>query len=107
MKISKQFLIGIILVLLCVIIAVTGLAMNKGAEFGGSDGEAEEMISVVDPDYEPWAESLIELPSGEVESLLFALQAAIGSGVIFFCFGYLAARKKYAGRSEETERLSE
>ncbi len=106
MKISKQLLIGIILVLLCVIIAVTGLAMNKGAEFGGSDGEAEEMIGVVDPDYEPWAESLIELPSGEVESLLFSLQAAIGSGVIFFCFGYLAARKKYAAQDEKAKESS-
>ena len=62
-------------------------------------GAAEELISQVDPDYEPWAESLIELPGGETESLLFCLQAALGAAVIGFGFGYLVARKK--DRAEE------
>ena len=35
---------------------------TRGSEFGGADGAAEEAISSIDPDYEPWAESLIELP---------------------------------------------
>ncbi len=32
--------------------------------------------------------------SGEIESLLFALQAAIGAGVIGFGLGYLKGKKK-------------
>ena len=53
----------------------------------------------MDPDYEPWAESILEPPGGETESLLFCLQTALGAVVIGFGFGYLVARKKY--RSEE------
>ncbi|NCB06240.1 MAG: cobalt ABC transporter substrate-binding protein CbiN, partial [Clostridia bacterium] len=41
------------------------------------------------------AESLIELPGGETETLLFCLQASIGTGVLAFGFGYLVAKKKY------------
>ncbi len=40
---------------------------------------------------------LPEPPGGETESLLFCLQAALGSGVLFFGFGYLVARKMMAG----------
>jgi cobalt/nickel transport protein len=53
------------------------------------------------PDYKPWATPIAEVIlggeiPGETESLLFCLQAAIGSGILFFGFGYLAARKKYS-----------
>jgi cobalt/nickel transport protein len=101
MKISKRFLACVIMVLLCVLLAVGALALNRGAEFGGSDDAATDAIAQTDPDYEPWAESVIELPSSEVESLLFCVQSVIGSGIIFFCFGYLAARKKYRPESAE------
>ena len=82
-----------VLLLLCVIIAVFPLMSIKDSEFGGADGAAEEAISEIDPGYEP--ESILEPPGGETESLLFCLQAALGSGVLFFGFGYLVARKKY------------
>lgn len=63
-------------------------------EYGGADGEAEEAIGTIQPDYEPWFGSLIELPSGEVESLLFSSQAAIGAGIIGYVIGL------YRGRGE-------
>ena len=56
---------NIILAVLVVILAVVPLVVCKGAEFGGADGEAEEAIGEIDPDYEPWAESVVELPGGE------------------------------------------
>lgn len=84
-----------ILLLLCVIIAVFPLMKIKDSEFGGADGAAEEAILAIDPDYQPWAESILEPPGGETESLLFCVQAAIGSGILCFGFGYLAAKKKY------------
>ena len=31
-----------------------GLAVNPGSEFEGADGAAEDVISGIDPDYEPW-----------------------------------------------------
>ena len=93
---TKSVKITIALLLLaCVIIAAFPLLSVKNSEFGGADGAAEEAILAIDPDYEPWAESILEPPGGETESLLFALQAAVGSGIIFFAFGYLVARKKY------------
>ena len=89
----------LVLVLLCAVILIFPLMTIRDSEFGGADGAAEEAIAQIDPDYEPWAESLIELPGGETESLLFCLQAALGALVIGFGFGYLVARKKY--RAEE------
>ena len=99
---NKKTIITIfILLLVCVGIAVYPLLINENSDFGGADGAAEEAILEIDPDYEPWAESLIELPGGETESLLFCLQAAIGSIIIGFGFGYLVARKKYNKKTAE------
>lgn len=93
---KKKITTILILVILCVAILVFPLMTIQDSEFGGADGAAEEAIGVVDPDYEPWAESIIELPGGETESLLFCLQTALGAIVIGYGFGYLVARKKYS-----------
>ena len=92
---KKNLILIVCLLALCVVIAAVPLLTIHDSEFGGADGQAEEVVAQMDPDYEPWAESVLEPPGGETESLLFALQAALGSGVIFFSFGYLLARKKY------------
>ena len=84
-----------VLLLLCVAIAAIPLLTIHDSEFGGADGQAEEAIAEIDPDYEPWAESVLEPPGGETESLLFALEAAVGAGIVCFGLGYLVARKKY------------
>ncbi len=89
---SKNLILGVLVVLLMIV----PLMMNKEAEFEGSDGAAEEMIQEINPDYTPWASSLFEPPSGEIETLLFSLQAAIGTGVIFYYLGYSRGKKKYA-----------
>lgn len=65
-------------------------------EFGGADGEAEVMITEINPDYQPWASPLWEPPSGEIESLLFALQAAIGAGLLGYYFGLRRGRRDAA-----------
>ena len=96
---KKQVTTILVLVLICAAILIFPLMTIHDSEFGGADGAAEEAIAQVDPDYEPWAESIVELPGGETESLLFCLQTALGAVVIGFGFGYLVARKKY--RSEE------
>ncbi|MGP1570276.1 MAG: energy-coupling factor ABC transporter substrate-binding protein [Eubacteriales bacterium] len=92
---SKKSKIVIFCLVLSVIIAVVPLIMIHGSEFGGADGAAEDAIAVVNPDYEAWAEPILEPPGGETESLLFCLQAAAGSGAFFFFMGYLVARKKF------------
>lgn len=95
----------IILLLVCVLIAVIPLAFIKDSEFGGADGAAEEAITEINPDYEPWASPVLEPPGGETESLLFCLQAAIGAGLFGFCLGTLRERtkKEKMGQKENIE----
>lgn len=85
---------NVILLLLVVLLAVIPLVLVQGSEFGGADGAAEGMIQEIKKDYEPWASPVMEPPGSETESLLFALQAALGSGGIFYCLGYLKGQRK-------------
>ncbi len=67
-------------------------------EYGGADGEAKVAIGEIQPEYEPWFEPVLELPSGEVESLLFVSQGAIGAGIVGYIIGL------YKGRRERLDR---
>lgn len=91
---KNRTVLVVVLLLVCVVITVGALLINQGSEFGGADGQAEEMIGEINPSYEPWASSIFELPS-ETETLLFCLQAGIGALIIGGGFGYLIARKKF------------
>lgn len=90
---------NLILIILAILIVVLPLVFVKG-EYGGSDDAASEQIEALNPDYEPWFESLWEPPSGEVESLLFGLQAAIGAGAI----GYIIGSWKGAASKKEKDK---
>jgi cobalt transport protein len=89
----KPAMKNIILVILVIGLAALPLIIKSDAEFAGADGLAEEAISTINADYEPWFEPFWEPPSGEVESLLFALQAALGSGIVCFYLGYKKGQK--------------
>ena len=91
---NKRVLTNVILLLLVVFITIIPFFVAKNGEFGGSDDQAEEAITQIDENYEPWFSPLFEPASGEIESLLFALQAEIGAGVIGFGLGYLKGKKK-------------
>lgn len=84
----------LILLLLCIVIAIVPLAVLRDTEFGGADGEAEELITQINPDYVAWASPIMEPPGGETESLLFCLQAALGAGVFGYGFGVLRERSR-------------
>ena len=62
--------------------------------FKGSDDQASATIQTLAPNYKPWFTSLYTPPSTEIESLLFALQAAIGAGFIGYYIGYARGRAK-------------
>ncbi|PAQ16475.1 cobalt ABC transporter substrate-binding protein CbiN [Bacillaceae bacterium SAOS 7] len=85
---------NLLLFAIVVLLAVVPLVINKDAEFLGADGQAEEAITEISPDYQPWFDVIWEPPSGEVESLLFALQAAGGALFIGYFVGAGRARKK-------------
>lgn len=76
-----------LLLVLVVALAVIPLIMSSGAEFSGSDDQAEGAITELNPSYVPWFSSVWEPPSGEIESLLFALQAALGAGFVAYYIG--------------------
>ena len=89
--------------LLLVIVAVLSFAplyIARDAEFAGADDQAGKAISTFNPNYQPWATPLWEPPSGEVASFLFALQAAIGSGFVFYYLGYSKGRYKTSKRDQ-------
>jgi len=95
---KKQRIFNSILLILAAALVLAAFYMNPGSEFGGADGEAERIITAVDPDYEPWVSSLWELPGSETESLLFSLQAAIGAAVLAYGVGYFkGSRHKTKG----------
>ena len=72
---------------------VAGIEPAAGTEwFGGSDRQAQDMILALAPDYLAWFEPLWKPASGEIESLLFALQAALGAGFIGYWFGVSVTR---------------
>lgn len=78
----------VVLILIVIGLVVTPLYLYNGQEdvFGGSDDSASSVIE--DNGYKPWFNSIWEPPSGEIESLIFALQAAIGALIIGFILGY-------------------
>ncbi|NYB75031.1 energy-coupling factor ABC transporter substrate-binding protein [Sedimentibacter hydroxybenzoicus DSM 7310] len=84
---------NILLILVLIVMLTVPLLILKDAEFGGADGQAEEVITEINPDYEPWFSPLIEPASGEIESLLFSLQAAIGAGVIGYFYGLVRGKR--------------
>ncbi|WP_027365338.1 energy-coupling factor ABC transporter substrate-binding protein [Desulfotruncus alcoholivorax] len=90
---------NLVLIGIVVILAVIPFFTQKGAEFGGADGQAEKVITQIKPDYKPWFNSFWEPPSGEIESLLFAVQAALGAGFIGYFIGYNKGKKNRGERN--------
>jgi cobalt/nickel transport protein len=82
------------LILGVIFLAIAPLFLIEKAEFGGADGQAAMAIQELKPDYRPWFKPLLEPASGEIASLLFAVQAALGAGTIGFVIGL------YRGRNE-------
>lgn len=83
-----------------VALSVWALAMARpGIEepFTGADGQAGALVETLRPGYEPWSNPLWEPPSGEIESLLFGLQAAIGAGALCYALGYWRGRRSSGG----------
>lgn len=102
---SKDKKLVISLLIVAMFMAITPIFVLKDAEFGGSDDAGSVMIESIQEGYEPWFTPVLEnaiggeLP-GEVESLFFCLQTAIGVGVLAFCMGRMYERKKL-GKEEE------
>ena len=92
---------AIILLAIVAAIIIFPLAIYNGkgedqGYFGGSDDQGPAYITSTG--YTPWVHPLWEPPSPEIESLLFATQAAVGAIIIGYILGY------YQGQGNERKR---
>lgn len=95
---SLEILAVIAIIAFCAVFLYTNTTM-RDADFAGSDtvgsgliiklsGNPEENFQPLIPQWEP--------PSAEIESCLFALQAAVGGILVGGVFGYWIGQKKKA-----------
>jgi cobalt/nickel transport protein len=98
---SRFGLVNVLLVLGVLVLAAAPLVLiGSESDFAGADGVAVERIEEANPGYQPWFAPLFE-PSTETASGLFALQAAIGAGVLGYVFGVARTRRRLARRGDD------
>ncbi len=99
---SLVLIVAIIAIFIVAVVLGTKAADGEGVTFGGTDSAATSAIEGTG--YEPWYQPIMS-PAGEVESGLFALQAALGAGAVGFALGTLRERSRNrAGNAKATER---
>jgi cobalt/nickel transport protein len=89
-----------------VILSVAPILMYQGQEFKATDSLNVTAIEQVKPGYKPWFTPVIKPSGGEVETFLFATQAAIGSGVTCYILGLYKGRTERR-KSDETVTATE
>lgn len=87
-------LIAALVLIFGISFVVGGMHTNPDERFTGTDSAATSTIAESNPDYQPWFEPFFQPESGEVESGLFALQAAIGGCILGFAIGGLWGRRR-------------
>ncbi len=83
------------------IVGLLVFAWTVPGAWGGADGAAMEVITTISPEYTPWFDGVLAPPSGEIESLLFSIQAAVGGLII----GYYVGRRPTTDTTENTKEL--
>ena len=97
---NRRRLVTVLLVLGVVALFAVPLALDRGrSDYTGTDSRATAVIEQSDPGYRPWFSSVFTPTSKEVESGLFALQAALGGGVLGYALGRLRGRRSAENRS--------
>lgn len=93
MKKRNLFLISI-----CVVLILSAFLFGSNGKFSGADDQIQKRITEANKNYKPWFTHIWAPPSGEVETFLFAFQAAIGAGFI----GYYIGRKTNVQNNNST-----
>jgi cobalt/nickel transport protein len=91
-KSNRNF--NLMLALGVIALAAVPLLSIHGKDFPASDDNSSKGVEELRPGYKPWFESVFKPQGGEIETFLFATQAAIGSGVTCYVLGL------YKGRSD-------
>lgn len=87
MKRSNLLLLAIVLVLSAIPLLLP-VADGLNEPFAGADDRGKAAIVASHPEYKPWFTPLWEPPSGEIVNLLFALQGALGAGLLGYYIGF-------------------
>lgn len=82
-------LVGLVVVVLAVSFGIAR-THAPATEFGGADAQAVEALE--EQGVEPWFRPMFAPGSGEVESGIFAAQAALGGAVLGWAIGRLQSR---------------
>jgi cobalt/nickel transport protein len=97
-KYTLEILAGIAIIAFCALFLYTSSTMSS-AEFAGSDNVGSGLIAILSgtplENFQPLIPQWVP-PSGEIESCLFALQAAVGGILVGGVFGYWMGQKKRA-----------
>jgi len=89
-----------------IVIGVVALSIGpllhfQGNEFNATDSKNSTAIEELRPGYKPWFEPVVKPSGGEIETFLFATQAAIGAGIVGYVIGL------YKGRTERQSSQSD
>lgn len=94
-KTGRLWLRNLVLTIGVILLVTIPLALlGNQTDFGGTDDAGSETIEEITGGYHVWFDSIWEPPSGEIESLLFCVQAAIGAGVCGFVLGRIGRKSK-------------
>jgi cobalt/nickel transport protein len=90
MKRTNLLLLATVLVLSAAPLLLPIKDLNK--PFAGADDRGKTAIVASHPEYKPWFTPLWEPPSGEIVNLMFALQGALGAGLLGYYIGFKRGR---------------
>ena len=87
MKRSNLLLLAIVLALSAAPLLLP-MSADLNEPFAGADDRGKTAIIASHPEYKPWFTPLWEPPSGEIVNLMFALQGALGAGLLGYYIGF-------------------
>ena len=74
----------------------------QGNTFNATDSKNSTAIEELRPGYKPWFKPVIKPSGAEIETFLFATQAAIGAGIVGYVIGlYKGRTERQASQSDD------
>lgn len=101
----KGWILNLILLAVVVALAASAFILSPDSEFAGADNQALKVIGELAPNYQRWFVPFWEPPGPEMQSLLFALQASLGAGIIGYAVGYWSARRHQENEARDITKM--